>query len=92
MELFGYLFGILCAVAVILVAAMPDQWFQAKGSKQKAGGPDYWTDYPRAGESQSQSGKHIVVAVRPRKYKTLENDVSEAAYANARNVSVEARN
>ena len=92
MELFGYLFGILSAVAVILVAAMPDRWFQPRSSKQKAGGPDYWTDYPRPEQAQSQSGKHIVVAVRPRKYKTLENQVTDATYANARSVSVEARN
>jgi hypothetical protein len=91
MELFGYLFGILCAVAVILVAAMPDRWFQAKSSKQKAGGPDYWTAYSSANESQSPSGKHLVVAVRPRKCKTIESEVSDS-YVSGRNVSIEARN
>jgi hypothetical protein len=77
MDLFGVVFGILCAVSVLLIVAMPDHWFHTKGLKAKAGGPDYWSGHPVANETQSQSGKHLVVTVRPRRHRTGENQIGE---------------
>ena len=82
MELSGYLVGILCVVSVLFVIVMPDRWLQTKMHKRKAGSPEIWTDMcTDTIETQSQSGKNIVVTVRPRKYKTHEMEVAEGSYS-----------
>ncbi len=80
MDIFGYLFGTLCAVAVAVLVGIPDRWFAAQSAPTDPNSPDNWGNPGGTEECQSQSGKHIVVCVRPRKHKTIEKQVPDGNF------------
>ena len=65
----SYLFGILIAVAVLLVIAMPERIFKAKTSKKKTVGPSYWGNYHYMPGHVEDESARIEFTIHPRKDK-----------------------
>lgn len=66
---FSYLFGIMIAVVVLLVIAMPERFFKPKTSKKKTVGPSYWGNYHYTSGYAEDENAQIEVTVHQRKDK-----------------------
>ena len=69
MNVLWYFFEICIGVAVLLVIAMPEKFFQQKTAKKKRVGASYWGDYQYTRDNPVEEAEHIEVTVHSRKEK-----------------------